>query len=468
MDENKEKAPEGLSEAMNNEAEITDAPIEQPAEPQLSKAEQIMRALDERRRKEEEEEAANAANSESSADNSEDSFVDTSKSDDSSDENDDYDDDEYEEDEKVKDEPKKKKRKKRKKRGGIGRLIFGLVLATVIVVVSVSAATLIIDIGREFLGVDKLDTPIEVEIPLGATTRDIADILVENGVIEDKWIFVAASKLYRADALYIAGTHIVRPNMAYETIIKELQKDALEERETVDVTFPEGISIADAAKRLEEAGVCEADKFIETFNTVSFGYDFENLVKTNPLKMYKMEGYLFPDTYRFYKEEEPRIVAKKIYLNFATKVTPDYFQRMQDLGLTLEETIILASIVQGEASVVDKNEMKKVASVFLNRLNDKANWPRLESDATIRYVNKVIKPNIELESEEIYNAYNTYVSQGLPPGAIGNPGLDAITAVLYPAETDYMFFCSNLETGEFFYAETLSEHEDNLVKAGLK
>ena len=111
--------------------------------------------------------------------------------------------------------------------------------------------------------------------------------------------------------------------------------------------------------------------------------------------------------------------------------------------------------------------MKMVASVFHNRLNNPDEFPLLQSDPTTNYAEEVIEPNLEIPSQSMCDAYDTYVGGGLPPGAICNPGIEAIEAVLYPRDTDYFFFCSNLETGEFFYAETLAEHEANLVTAGL-
>jgi UPF0755 protein len=138
---------------------------------------------------------------------------------------------------------------------------------------------------------------------------------------------------------------------------------------------------------------------------------------------------------------------------------------MLDMGLTQDELITFASMIQAEAG--KGTDMEMVASVFWNRLNTPEEYPLLQSDPTSKYVINVIMPNIDVESDAMYDAYDTYVGGGLPPGPICNPGLEAITAVLYPAETDYLYFCSNLETGEFYYAETLRQHEENLVAAGL-
>lgn len=178
----------------------------------------------------------------------------------------------------------------------------------------------------------------------------------------------------------------------------------------------------------------------------------------------KMEGYLFPDTYTFYVDEEAEVVAKKIYRNFENRLTPDYYGRMKDVGLTLEETVTLASMVQLEGQ--NTEDMKKIASVFLNRYRSRK-FPRLESDPTRKYAEDVVKPSLEVYDEDIVDGYNTYKCQGLPSGPVCNPGLDAISAVLYPADTDYFFFCADIDTGEVFYAETLEEHEENLVKAHL-
>lgn len=355
---------------------------------------------------------------------------------------------------------KKKKRKKLNRK----RLAFGLILTGIIIIIAVLCASFLIRIGKDALGIDKLSTQIEINIPLGSTTTDIADILFENGIIEEPLVFRLFSKLQNADSLYKEGNHIVRPDMAYETIISELQKES--KKDTIDVTFPEGISIFDCAQILAENGVCDANDFIKTYNSSSFDFDFEKEISDSPDKFYKMEGFLFPDTYKFYKESDPEAVAKKIFVNFDVKLNPNLIGRMGELEISFEDTIILASIVQAEAP--SKSEMKNVASVFWNRLNNSEEFPKLQSDPTTKYVNEIIKPNIDVQNEEMFDAYDTYKCEGLPPGAICNPGIDAIEAVLYPSDNDYYFFCSNLETMEFFYAKTDAEHEKNLVKAGLK
>ncbi len=377
------------------------------------------------------------------------------------DDDDDYDDD-YEDEE---EEARPVKKKKRKRRRGHGRFIFGLLFSVIIISISILAAAVILKWAKEFLGIGKSDIEIVVDIPMNSSTFDIAQQLYDEGIINDIDLFRLFSKLKGADGTFIAGTHKVSPKMDYATLVETLQEEAENQRETADVVFPEGITLIEAAARLEEKGVCNAEEFIDAFNTSSFGFDFEENVKVSAMKFYKMEGYLFPDTYQFYLEEDPRIVAKKIYKNFEARITPDLYGRMEDLDMELEEVLTLASIVQAEAA--NTRDMKNVASVFYNRLNNPNEYPLLQSDPTTNYVEEVIIPYSQVQTEKINIAYDTYKGAGLTPGPICNPGLDAINAVLYPAETDYFYFCSNLETGEFFYAETLEEHEQNLVTAGL-
>lgn len=347
-----------------------------------------------------------------------------------------------------------KKKRRRKKKRNTGKIAFRLIIFCVIIIIACICAFFLINIGMEVTGLGRHDdTELTIEIPKGATSEDIANILVDNEIINNPIVFRVLSNKQNANS-YKAGKHKVTANMSYSDLIDVLQQDPIQEKISVDVTFPEGYTLDQCAAVLEEAGVCRADEFIEAFNSADFGYNFEKKVEDKATKYYKMEGYCFPDTYTFFKDSEPEVVCKKIYANFAEKVNANMLGRMEDLGLTLDETLALASIVQSEAPT--SNQMKLVSSVFWNRLNDKETFPRLESDPTKKYA---ALSGIEL--------YDTYKSEGVPPGAICNPGADAINAVLYPEETEYYFFCSNLTTQEFYYAKTLKQHEKNLAEAGL-
>ncbi len=353
------------------------------------------------------------------------------------------------------------KRKRRRKNKSAGKVYGVLITLTLIIVISVGLSVSIISIGKDMIGIEGTETLVPFTIPEGATTAEIAQDLYEAGIIEYPKAFVYFSRLSNADASYKAGEHEVSSIMAYETIINELTGISTEEVVTVDVMFPEGISVYEAAAKLEEAGVCEASKFLYYFNMANYGYEFEKYLPQtlSKLKFCKMEGYLFPDTYTFYEEMPPDDVCRKIYMNFNKKITDTHYARMEELGLTLDELVTLASIVQAEAAI--KSDMKDVASVFWNRLNAPDQFTMLQSDPTRKYVEEIIMPNIELPDQLIYDAYNTYTCTGLPAGAIGNPGMDAIEAVLYPNETNYYYFYANVETGVTYFATTLEEHYAN-------
>lgn len=191
-------------------------------------------------------------------------------------------------------EIKEKSRKKKRKKKTHGRLIFALIMVTLVISLAVLGAAAVITVSSEILGMGRSDTEFSVEIPENSGTEAIANILQSEGIIEKPVIFRIYSKLKGADGTYIAGSHKLNPNMTYSDIIEALQKDAINPREFVNITFPEGIRLIDAAQKLEDAGVCDADEFIRVFNSTTFGFDFEKQVKSSSKKFYKMEGYFFP------------------------------------------------------------------------------------------------------------------------------------------------------------------------------
>ncbi len=361
----------------------------------------------------------------------------------------------------------KKKKKRRRKTHRSARVYGVLMMLTLIFVISITLAIGIIEVGKDMLGVDGTETLVVFNIPEGATTADIADSLAQNGIIRIPKAFVYFSRLSKSDSKYIAGDHEVSSSMAYETIISELTGTAMQAKniEAVDVMFPEGCTLVQAAEKLEEAEVCDGQKFLFYFNQGNLGYKFEEYLPKNnsSLKFMRMEGYLFPDTYTFYKNMEPDSVCQKIYVNFDTKMTQEMYDRIEEMDTTLDEVITLASMVQAEASNVE--DMSKIASVFWNRLNNPSDFGgRLQSDPTKKYVDQTIKPNIDLSNQQMYDAYDTYVCKGLPAGAINNPGIEAINAVLWPANTRYYYFYANIDTGKTYFAKTLEEHNENIEK----
>ena len=353
--------------------------------------------------------------------------------------------------------PRKRKRKKKKMRNS-ARVSGILILVTLILSVSICLSLVIIAFGKDIMGIGKNDSTHLMVIPEGSSTDEIAAMLEDEGIIRSPECFKLFSRLRKSDEQYIAGEHFVRPNMAYEAIIDELTSVHEEEQETVEITFPEGINIYEAANILEENGICKASEFIFYFNSGGYGFKFEDMLPSDTtLKLNRMEGYVFPDTYFFYTNMEPEQVCQKIYLNFDSKMTDERYQKMKELGLSLDELITLASIVQKEAATTDT--MTMVASVFWNRLRNPEVFPLLQSDPTSNYANDVVRPHMDVYDKTIIDAYDTYVGPGLPPGAICNPGIEAIDAVLADVKSNYFYFIANIYTGKTEFSESLEEHE---------
>lgn len=232
----------------------------------------------------------------------------------------------------------------------------------------------------------------------------------------------------------------------------------------VTVTFPEGSPVSIMATLLEENGVCSAAEFIaEVNNPLNLeGFSFEVTDPEN--RAFLLEGYLFPDTYEFYRNESASSVVKRFLKNTEKKLDEEIRLRCDELGFTLDEILTLASIIQEEAG--DPTEMFKVSSVLHNRLGS-SSFPKLQCDVSAFYLREYVKPAVdEARYAELTELYNTYNCEGLPAGPITNSGIDAVRAALYPEETDFYFFITDND-GVYHYAETWEEHLDNCDAAGI-
>lgn len=357
------------------------------------------------------------------------------------------------------------KKKKKKKRRKTRKLSCTLVLLTLILALSSVLSVVILAVAKEMYGIEKSVDKKVINIPNDVGTQAIAEQLVDEGLISLPLVFRVVSRMNHMDGKYIAGDHVLTASMSYETMIEELcTTDEEGGREYHDFIIYEGETLMSIAKRLEENEfVRSADKFLFYFNSGGYNlFEFEkHLPEQSSLKFQQMEGYCFPDTYQFYINEDPGIVAQKIYANFDSKLTEDDYRRMNELNMSLDELITLASMIEAEAG--GKEYMSRISSVFHNRLTHSGEFPKLQSDPTRKYARDVIEPNLDRENETMLIAYNTYEGNGLPPGAICNPGRDAIEAALYPDATPYFYFNANIDTGETFFAETLEQHNQNLA-----
>lgn len=350
------------------------------------------------------------------------------------------------------------KRRRRKSRRGAAILLWLLV----IVAVSCLLAWFALMSVNDLFGFGKEDRQIEVSVERGMSVFQIASLLEQEGVIDHGMTFRLYAAFRKRDTGFQAGDYVLNSNMGYDRIISALQSgDTI--KEEVTLVFYEGMSIREMAALLEENGVCRASEFIDFLDSAELDYEFVNMLPEDALRFRRLEGYLFPDTYDFYVGENIGSVARKFLRNFQNRVFPDIYQKILDAGMTLDEAVILASLIQEEAS--NEEQMGRVSSVFHNRMDvPSAGLPRLQSDVTIHYVERDIKPYQTRIEQEMYDAYNTYVCEGLPVGPICSPGLAAIRAAINPEDTDYFFFVTDVN-GVYYYSKTAPEHYANVRRA---
>lgn len=362
----------------------------------------------------------------------------------------------------------------------MGQIFLGAVLSVTAICLGIFFSIKVIGALRDITGMAKERKEMEFEITEDMNVNTIVDQLYENGMIEMPSLMKLYISFTKNGDGFLNGPHTINSNMSYNNIIEALKTEK-EFSETIQVVIPEGLSVVEIGKLLEENYVCRAVDFEAYVKTKQNKFDFEEKLKNNPNRMFMLEGYLFPDTYEFYVidylKKDPNYdtstwakkAADKMMSNFEDRITKKMKLRMSELGMTLDETIILASIIQREGT--NEENMAMISSVFHNRLNDPENFPNLESDAVLTYyINGTIVPRTtssnKEQMEKIKEAYNTYSCVGLPAGAICNPGLDAITAALYPDDTDYYFFLAARD-GTFYWAETMEQHEQNIIDADL-
>ena len=320
---------------------------------------------------------------------------------------------------------------------------------------------------KYFMPVDANDnTAIEVTIPRASSLTTIAQILLDNNVIRDKNVF----KLYTdfSDMSYKlkAGTYELSKNMTFDDIIYTLMKGQAASPVT-NVTLTEGMTLQTMVETLVNKGaIKDGTKFLSFCKDASDYTDYPfiaDVVNKNDERIYDLEGYLFPDTYQLFTNSTEDVIIRKQLERFDEIFTSDYIAKAEEMGLTIDEVITLASVIEKEGLPKD---FKKISAVFYNRLA--VDMP-LQSDATLQYITGLKKLIYNEEEKATESPYNTYEVKGLPVGPICNPGKDAIEAALYPEQQyideGYLYFSlTTPETGDLVFAKTLDEHNENLDK----
>lgn len=272
---------------------------------------------------------------------------------------------------------------------------------------------------------------ITVEIPMGSSTEDISEILFENGLIRNKFIFKYMSKKLDYNGKYKAGTYMLGFNMSLESIMEMISKGGISEN-TVRFTIPEGYNLDQVADILEKQGLIDRKLFFKEIETGAFDYPF---LKELPMVKNRLEGFLFPDTYEVYLDATEWEIIDKMLKRFDELFVEAFYDKASSMNLSIIDVVTLASIIEREALI--DSERTVVSSVFHNRLEINM---KLQSCATVQYVLGEVKENLTTEDTRIESPYNTYLYEGLPPGPIASPGIESIKAALYPDDTDYIYF----------------------------
>lgn len=350
----------------------------------------------------------------------------------------------------------------------VNSVLKGVLVFVFILALCCGLAYFVVTGALDFSGLNKSDAKVDVEIPQGSSTQIIAQILQENELIDQPLIFRAYSRLFGKDGNYQAGTYSLSANMGYEKLSAVII--AGNPRETVTVTIPEGFTINQIAKRLEENNVCTEADFFDALLHETFDYDFIDSIpdaKDGGIyegRVYRLEGYLFPDTYEFFTECSGKTAIDKFLSNFNEKLTVEMRSAIAARNLTLDEVVIMASVAQKEAA--NSAEMPKVTRVLYNRLE--GSYTRLECDSTALYLQDMM-PNIQ-GAQVISDAYNTYKRFGLPAGSICNPGLAALKAAIYPSDDAYIkqcYYFANDRAGNTYYSKTFAQHEAYCRRYGI-
>ncbi len=237
--------------------------------------------------------------------------------------------------------------------------------------------------------------------------------------------------------------------------------DGSGQRETVRVTITEGMTLTQIFKKLEANGVCSFDDLMKTAE--SYDYSYYPLIAARPsnTRAFKLEGYLFPNTYDFYKNEKPQDAIGRFLRVGEKYITSQDRAKARAMGYSMDQILTVASIIEKEGA--NPNEVRKIAAVIYNRLEA---GKQLQMDSGIYYIERSVKPYISGDVNRYNSLYNMYKCKGLPAGPICNPGARTINAALDPADVNYLYFCHD-SSAKYYYADTYEEHLENLKKAGI-
>lgn len=367
--------------------------------------------------------------------------------------------------------PKKSNAKKKKNStSGVGSAyLFFFIVICVSVVVSIYAIYCMNDI----FAITKTKSNVTVSYSQKIENADAAiDMLSDKGLIKCKnfckFFVKLRDNLIKSKPLggpYEAGVYYLNGKMGLEGMLVTMHGDT-SSSETVTLTFPEGLTVPEIVNKLSENDVCDKTALLSVIQSTDFTYSLVTNLKASDSVPYRLEGFMFPDTYEFFINESAASTVRKFLENGDSKFTEKYKQKAEKMGYSTYQIITIASIIQKEAA--NDDQMKTIAGILYNRLEDTVNFPTLGCQSTSDYITNKVAPNLSSTSSHTSEYYMTYYNTnlsstvvGLPAGPICNPGINAIRAALYPKETSAKFFFHDTK-GNMYTAKTYSEFKQKV------
>lgn len=365
-----------------------------------------------------------------------------------------------------------KRRRRRRRMSLVGALLY----VAFVIGISTFLATFGWTLANDVLALNKAEHSTEIILPASIfTTREVevktetedgevvtetkivkegdvgfvASKLKENGIIEHEWLFKLFAAVTNSDEKLQPGTYTLDTNMDYRAIISNLGSSSTN-RATVSVTFTEGSTVDQIFALMEEKGVSTVAELENMAATHDYAFSF---LQDIPLgDHHRLEGYLFPDTYTFYLNEDPKTAINKLLVNFDAKFTDEMREQVAQSEYSIRDILTIASLIEKET---DGEDEKKIASVIYNRLERPTSETAgfLNIDAAILYATGGTVVDTTADTP-----YNTYTNPGLPPTPIANPGMAAIHAAMEPDETGYYFYVLNPETNRHEYSTNYNDH----------
>jgi UPF0755 protein len=283
----------------------------------------------------------------------------------------------------------------------------------------------------------------------------VSNMLFDKGVIRSRLWFRYKAKESQIDQKVKPGTYLIQSNSSFEDIFELLEKGVADEY--IVLTIPEGFTLYQTAQKAEELGFGTKEEFIEaTEKYFNDNCDFD----TTDL-FFKLEGYLYPDTYYFTKNQTVDDIVNQLARTMDNVFTEEYTKKARELGFSKHEVLTIASLIEREAKHND--ERATIGGVIYNRLKKDM---LLQIDATVIYGMGKGKEHKTVYQSELDKPgpFNTYTEKGLPPGPIASPGKESIEAALYPEEHNYLYYVLRPEENEHVFNETYNEHLKDRAK----